>query len=204
MSGERLLAFAIASFALVAFPGPNLIYIVTRSVGQGLKAGLVSAVGVETGTLIHIAAAAFGLSALLAASPVAFAVVRYAGAAYLVYLGLRALRATPELGLPGTAVRAPLGRVFRDGVVVNVLNPKVALFFLAFLPQFLSPEADARGQILILGALFFVLALTLDVAYAFAGEAVSTWLHRRPAFLRRQGLVIGGVYLGLGAYAALS
>ena len=200
----RLLAFAAASIVLVAIPGPNLLYILTRSVDQGRRAGLVSAAGVETGTLVHVTAAAFGLSTLVAASPVAFSAVRYAGAAYLLYLGARALR-RPSPGEPAAGAGAPpLARVYRDGVLVNVLNPKVGLFFFAFLPQFLDPGAAARPQLLVLGGVFFVLALTLDVAYALGGGALRTWLGRRPGARRWQRLVVGGVYLGLGAYAALA
>ncbi|WP_432011840.1 LysE family translocator [Streptomyces cucumeris] len=203
---SRLLAFIAASFALVLIPGPNLVYVLTRSVSQGRRSGVCSALGVETGTLVHIAAAVFGLSALIARSDVAYATLRYAGAAYLVHLGLRALRRPDTLDLSGTAARIPLTKVFRDGVLVNVLNPKVALFFLAFLPQFVSPgqgTAGTRGQMLVLGAVFFLVALALDLVYALAGGLLSGWLRDRPRILRRQPQAVGAVYISLGLFAVV-
>jgi threonine/homoserine/homoserine lactone efflux protein len=200
---STFLVFALASLALIVAPGPNLLYIVTRSVSQGRRAGLVSAVGVEAGTLVHITAAAVGLSQLVATSALAFSVVKYAGAAYLFYLGLRALRRREGLDLAAAARPLQLPRVFRDGIIVNVLNPKVGLFFLAFLPQFVDPaRGTASAQILALGVVFFGIALTVDVLYAIVAGALSGWLRRRPAYLRRQRFVVGGVYLGLGAAAA--
>ncbi|WP_431045536.1 LysE family translocator [Streptomyces sp. P1-3] len=203
---SRLLAFVAASLVLILVPGPNLVYVLTRSVSQGRRAGLCSALGVEAGTLVHIAAAAFGLSALIARSDVAYAILKYAGAAYLVHLGVRAIRRPSALDLSGTAAPTPLVRVFRAGVLVNVLNPKVALFFLAFLPQFVSADAGtaaARGHMLVLGAVFFAIALVLDVAYALAGGLLSAWLRGRPRILRRQPLVVGAVYICLGLFAAV-
>jgi threonine/homoserine/homoserine lactone efflux protein len=200
---STFLVFAVASLALVVAPGPNLVYIVTRSVSQGRRAGLVSAVGVEAGTLVHITAAAVGLSQLVATSALAFSVVKYAGAAYLLYLGLRALRRREGLDLSAAARSLRLPRVFRDGIIVNVLNPKVALFFLAFLPQFIDPARGASAtQILALGVVFFGIALTMDVLYAIVAGALRGWLRRRPAYLRRQRFVVGGVYLALGVSAA--
>jgi threonine/homoserine/homoserine lactone efflux protein len=200
----RLAAFALASVTLITIPGPNLVYILTRSVSQGTRAGLVSAAGVETGTLVHVTAAALGLSSLVAASPVGFAVLRYAGAGYLAYLGVRTLVRSPGLDLAGEAARRPLRRVYRDGAVVNLLNPKVALFFLAFLPQFVSPQTAPRPQMMVLGAVFFVLALVLDTAYALAGGAVGGWSRRPRGHSSWQRYAVGGTYLSLGAYAALS
>jgi threonine/homoserine/homoserine lactone efflux protein len=199
----RLAAFALASVTLIAVPGPNLVYILTRSASQGIRAGLVSAAGVETGTLVHVTAAALGLSSLVAASPVAFAVLRYAGAGYLAYLGVRTLVRLPRLDSAGEATGRPLHRVYRDGAVVNILNPKVALFFLAFLPQFISPETAARPQMFVLGVVFFVLALALDAAYALAGAAVGRCRRRPPGHSSWQRYAVGGIYLSLGGYAAL-
>ncbi|MBL1099254.1 LysE family translocator [Streptomyces coffeae] len=203
---SRLLAFVVASFALVVIPGPNLVYVLTRSVSQGRRSGVCSALGVETGTLVHIAAAVFGLSALIARSEVAYATLKYAGAAYLVHLGVRAVRQPGALDLSGTAARTPLVTVFRDGVLVNVLNPKVALFFLAFLPQFVGSGADtagARGQMLVLGAVFFVVALALDLVWAVAGGRLGGWLRDRPRILRRQPHAVGAVYIALGLFAVV-
>jgi threonine/homoserine/homoserine lactone efflux protein len=191
-----LLLFAGSAATLVLIPGPNLIYIVTRSVESGRRAGLASVLGVETGTMIHVAAAAFGLSALLASSAVAFEVVKYAGVAYLVYLGVRALRSG---GAPETRI-APAGmrRTVAEGVLVNVLNPKVSLFFLAFLPQFVDPEkGSAATQILVLGLVFMAIAATLDLLFVLgaglAGKRLGGGGSRRFA---------GGVYLALAALAA--
>ncbi|WP_433334057.1 LysE family translocator [Spirillospora sp. CA-294931] len=204
---NTLLAFAAASIALIVIPGPNGIYIVTRSAAQGYRAGLVSALGVETGTLVHIAFAVLGVSAIIAASPVAFTVLKIAGAGYLLYLAVRSVLRPSDLDLGGEASPMPLSRVFRDGVVVNVLNPKVALFFLAFLPQFVTSGAGtpgARAQMMLLGAVFFVLALALDAGYALAGGAARRWLGRRSSSTRRYGYVIGGIYFALAAYAVVA
>jgi threonine/homoserine/homoserine lactone efflux protein len=191
-----LALFAGSAATLVLIPGPNLIYIVTRSVEAGRRAGLASVLGVETGTIIHVAAAAFGLSALLASSAVAFEVVKYAGVAYLVYLGVRALRAG---GAPETRP-APAGmrRTVAEGVLVNVLNPKVSLFFLAFLPQFVDPDRGAATtQILVLGLVFIAIAATLDLLFVLAANVVGKRLGRGGG--RR---FAGGVYLALAAMAA--
>jgi threonine/homoserine/homoserine lactone efflux protein len=197
-----LLVFALAASVLVAIPGPNHIYIVTRSIAQGRRIGLASAFGVETGTLVHISAATVGLSALVASSAVAFDTLRYAGAAYLAYLGIRALLRDDAIELDGLAAPPSARRAYLDGVLVNVLNPKVALFFLAFLPQFVDPARGATStQILVLGLVVFAIATTSDVVYALAAGALGGWLRSRPAFVRVQRYVTGCVYLGLAAAA---
>ncbi len=201
---STLLVFSLAALALVAIPGPNHVYIVTRSLAQGRRAGLASAFGVESGTLVHIAAAAAGLSALIASSALAFDVVKYLGAAYLVFLGVRALLVEEQLDLDADADAALLLRVYVDGLLVNVLNPKVALFFLAFLPQFVDPARPAAPQVLVLGLLLATIGLTSDVLYAVAAGALRAWLRRRPGIVRRQPYLTGGIYLALGAAAALT
>lgn len=199
-----LLVFALAGLALVAVPGPNLIYIATRSVSQGRRHGIVSALGVEVGTIVHIVAATAGLSALIASSAVAFDVVKYAGAAYLIWLGIRTIR-TRDVDLLGAEpTPAPLRRTFAEGVVVNVLNPKVALFFLAFLPQFVDPEKAAAPQIAVLGLVLFALGTAMDFIWAFGAAALRGRIQRRPALVARQRFVTGGIYIALGAGAALS
>ncbi|MFG3256844.1 LysE family translocator [Streptomyces sp. NPDC048172] len=206
----RLLLFAAASLALILVPGPNLVLVLTRSVTQGRRAGLCSALGVETGTLLHLALATCGLAALIARSGTAFAVLKYAGAAYLLHLALRALRHpfAPEGVDGGPGERpVPLARAYLEGALVNALNPKVALFFLAFLPQFVDRDAgtaEARGAMLVLGAVFFALALTLDCAYALAGGHVRGWLTRSPRALRHQHRAVAAIYSCLAAFAALS
>jgi threonine/homoserine/homoserine lactone efflux protein len=201
-----LLVFALAAGVLVIIPGPNHIYIVTRSIAQGRRVGLASAFGVETGTLVHITAAAVGLSAVIASSAAAFNIVRYLGAAYLVFLGLRALLRDHEARLEDGATRTGSARrAYVDGILVNVLNPKVALFFLAFLPQFVDRSRGATStQILVLGLVVFVIATTSDIVYALAAGALGSWLRGRPAFVRRQRYLTGGIYLGLAAVATLA
>ncbi|TYB48054.1 LysE family translocator [Actinomadura chibensis] len=195
------LLFLLAALTLVAIPGPNHLYITTRSIGEGRRAGVVSALGVETGTLVHIAAAAAGLSAVVAASATAFGVLRYAGAAYLVFLAYRTLRGRDEPD--GLDLRPqPLRRVYLDGVLVNVLNPKVVLFFLAFLPQFVDRDAGAVPvQIAVMGVVLALIGLVSDIVYAVAAGSIGAWLRARPVFRRRQRYATGLVYLGLGAAA---
>jgi len=192
---SRMIAFTLASLTLIVIPGPNMIFIVTRTAAQGLRAGFASALGVEAGTLLHIALAGVGVAALVAASPVAFAVVKYAGVAYLVYLGVQALRsrASSEAG----AVRpASPGRLFLDGALINALNPKVVLFFLAFLPQFVRSE----GELPLFGAVLFALALAADITYCLAANAIGPWLRRRASGHR----VVASIYFGLGLFTVLA
>ena len=160
---SSLLLFVSAALVLLAIPGPAVLYVTSRSIGQGRSAGLVSALGIGVGTLVHVAAAAVGLSALLMSSAVAFSAVKYLGAAYLIYLGVQKLRGAESLDLSEEAPRANLSRIFGQGVVVNILNPKTALFFFAFLPQFVdSSRGSVAVQILFLGTLFAVMGITSD------------------------------------------
>ncbi|WP_330230244.1 LysE family translocator [Nocardia sp. NBC_00508] len=196
--------FLLAAVTLVAIPGPNHLYITARSIAEGRRAGIASALGVETGTLLHVTAAAAGLSALIAASATAFGLLRYAGAAYLLYLAFRALRGGNDREEP-VMPSSSLGRVYLDGVLVNVFNPKVVLFFLAFLPQFVDHHAGAVPlQIAVLGLVTALLGLGSDVVYALAAGSIGGWLRARPAFRRRQRYATGLVYLGLGAVAAFA
>ncbi len=174
---STLLVFAAAGVLLMVVPGPSVLFIITRSITDGRYTGLLCGLGVETGTLIHVAAAAIGLSALLASSATAFAVVKYAGAAYLVYLGIRAFRRRkPPTTFEAGAPQAP-AKTFRQGLLVKILNPKVALFFLAFLPQFVDPaRGPAWSQILVLGALLAGLGLVSDSLYALAAARAGGWL----------------------------
>jgi threonine/homoserine/homoserine lactone efflux protein len=197
--------FVVAAVLLLVTPGPAVLYIVARSIHEGRRAGLVSVLGVHTGTLGHVAGAAAGLSALLAASATAFTVVKYLGAAYLIYLGVRRLLDRTIATAPGEVPRISLRRAYLDGVVVNVLNPKTALFFLAFLPQFVDAERGQIGaQILGLGLLFVALGLVSDGFYALGAGSAAQWLRARPVFLARGRWMSGGMYIGLGVVAALS
>ncbi len=198
--------FVAAALALLLVPGPAVFYVVARGVEGGRLAGLVSCLGIEVGTLLHSAFAAAGLSAVVASSAAAFTVVKWLGAAYLVYLGLRRLFGRGEGDGPVAVKQEPLPRVLVQGVLVQVLNPKVALFFLAFLPQFVEPSrGPVWAQILLLGATLGVLGLVTDGLYALLGGSAADWLRRRNESprLRHAGRYLsGGVYLALGAAAA--
>jgi len=206
-SPSTLAAFAAAAFVLIAVPGPNMVYLVARSLSEGRRAGLVSALGIETGTLVHTTAAAVGLSALLASSATAFSIVKYAGAAYLAYLGVRALLARQADDEPVAASVPPVGgaHVFRQALLTQVLNPKVAIFFLAFLPQFVDPDRPAATQILILGSVLATMGLAIGAATALAASTLAQRMRTPRAGGRPWGRwASGAVYLALGAYAALS
>jgi threonine/homoserine/homoserine lactone efflux protein len=200
--GSTLLLFVGASLALLAIPGPAVIYVVTRSIEHGRTAGMVSMLGVETGTFAYALAAAAGLSGLIAASVTAFTVVKYAGAAYLLYLGVRKLL---ERDQPQDASLTGRSRLFLKGTLVQLLNPKIAIFFVAFLPQFVdSSRGPVAAQILILGTIFTVLAVLSDGAYVLLAGAVSGWLRSGRRARSRLAKLSGGVYIGLGLTAALS
>ena len=194
---RALAVFALASLALAVVPGPAVLYIVAQSVPGGRRAGVVSALGISTGGLFHVLAAVIGLSAILAASAEAFTVVKLLGAAYLVWLGIRTLLSRDER-IGGRAVEPTLGRTYRRGVVVNVLNPKTALFFLAFLPQFVDPDGSTRGQLAVLGIVFVVIALTSDLVWALVAGTAGGMLRRSRTFLRVQRYVSGTIFVGLG------
>jgi threonine/homoserine/homoserine lactone efflux protein len=201
ISSTTFVFFVQASLVLVLIPGPNHLYITARGLAQGRAAALASAFGVEAGTLVHIAVAAAGLSYVISQSATLFAIVKWAGVAYLVYLGVRAFtakRETPTQALPPQ----PLRKIFFEGALVNVLNPKVTLYFLAFLPQFVEPSAGPPAlQILIFGLTLLVLGLLSDMVYAFTAGALSGRLERRTSTLRH---VSGVVYLGLGVATAFT
>ena len=201
---STLLVFAFASLVLIAVPGPSVIYIVTRSIEQGRRAGLVSMLGVEAGGLVHVAAATLGLSALLTSSALAFAIVKYAGAAYLIVLGVQALRRGAR-NRPQAAIACSGGRLFRQGLLVNALNPKVAVFFLAFLPQFVDPaRGPVAAQVALLGLCFIAIAVVSDGVYALAAGGVGERLRRSIVVRRRLERTSGAVYLALGTAGALS
>lgn len=200
--GSTLLLFAGASLALLAVPGPAVVYVVTRSLDQGRTAGIVSVLGVETGTFAYALAAAAGLTGLIAASEIGFTIVKYSGAAYLVYLGVRKLR---EREPPPEAASSARSRLFLRGVLVQLLNPKIAIFFLAFLPQFVNASSGPIAvQILVLGTIFTLLAVLSDSAYVLLAGAVGGWFRTSCGAGRRLAKLSGGVYIGLGVGAALS
>ncbi|MCB9431107.1 MAG: LysE family translocator [Ardenticatenaceae bacterium] len=200
--GSQLAIFIAASVALLITPGPAVLYIITRSLDQGRTAGLISVLGIQCGTLFHIAAAALGLSALLLSSTLAFNVVKYLGAAYLIYLGIRKYLEEEPAEEIEIEVQ-PLRRIFYQGMVVNLLNPKTALFFFAFLPQFVNPAAGSvSGQILLLGVGFVGLALLSDGAYAMLAGSLRPLLRGSQQLVRRQRYFAGTMYIALGLTAA--
>jgi threonine/homoserine/homoserine lactone efflux protein len=193
--------FGLAALALLAIPGPSVFYVVVQSAERGRRVGLAAVAGVHLGSLVHVAAATAGLSAIVVASALAFSLVKYGGAAYLVYLGLRKLLESDRESDVETQ-REPLRRALVRGIVVNVLNPKTALFFLAFLPQFI--DADRGGvwsQALVLGFVFVGLGLVSDSLYALAAGTVGGLIRRRRKLVRYGS---GVVYITLGAAAALA
>jgi threonine/homoserine/homoserine lactone efflux protein len=193
--------FCVAALALLAIPGPAVLYVVVQSAEQGRRAGIASVGGIHVGSLVHVAAATAGLSALIVASAVAFSAVKFAGAAYLVYLGIRKLLERPVV-MEVERPPEPLRRAFSRGIVVNVLNPKTALFFLAFLPQFVDrSRGGVWSQVLVLGMLFVLLGLVSDSLYALAAGTVGGLLRRRRSAWRYGS---AAVYIGLGALAAFA
>jgi threonine/homoserine/homoserine lactone efflux protein len=197
---HALWLFSLATLALLLVPGPAVLYIVAQSAEHGRLAGMVSVAGIHVGTLVHTAAAAVGISALVVSSAVAFSIVKYAGAAYLIYLGVRRLLTRVPRARP-TVRGEPLSRLFAQGAIVNVLNPKTALFFLAFLPQFVDPERTVWMQVVAFGLTFVLLGFLSDGLYALVAGSLGQWLRRRPDVLRFGS---GTVFVGLGAATALA
>ena len=203
IDSATLISFGLAVSLLVMIPGPATLYIVTRSLDQGKQAGIASVLGISVGAIAHFFAAGLGLSAILMTSAVAFSAVKYAGALYLIYLGIQKIRSDEVLGFNSEVHKDSLLTIFRQGVVVNVLNPKAAIFFLAFLPQFIDPGAVPIWQQLIpLCLVFICIGLAGDGTYALLAGKLRQWLKSNPLFLRRQKYVTGGTYIALGVAAA--
>jgi threonine/homoserine/homoserine lactone efflux protein len=197
--------FLLAAAALAIVPGPAVAYIVTQSIDQGRRAGLVSALGVASGGLVHVAAATVGLSALIASSATAFTVVKLVGAAYLIVVGIRRILAGDSEETGRRAHRAPLRRIYRQGVIVNVLNPKTALFFLAFLPQFVDPQRGAVWpQVAALGVAFVLVAVLSDMTYALVSDAIAGRIRRTGTGAKVRRWLTGGVFIALGVTAAVA
>ncbi len=205
LTWSTLVPFVLAAGALLLVPGPAVLYIVTRSIDQGRRAGLLSAAGIAVGNLVHIVAATLGLSTILASSAAAFSLVKYLGAVYLVWIGIQTLRGTSARET-GTSTRSRSHRhVVAQGIMVNILNPKAALFYLAFLPQFVDPSRGGIAmQTLLLGGIFSVMAICNDVCYALLAGHLGGWLRGNARFLRRQRYVTGSLYLLLGCATALT
>jgi threonine/homoserine/homoserine lactone efflux protein len=203
----HLVAFAIAATTIALIPGPGMLYVLARSLGGGRDEGLRSTAGTGIGGMVHVAAAAAGLSAIIATSATAFTVVKYLGAAYLIWLGCKALfsrdHEAPPLAAEATA--SARSDALRQGALTEILNPKTALFFLTFLPQFCQPENGPLAlQVIVLGAISVALNTLMDVGVAFAAGGISQRLRERPKMWRRQQVTTGSILIGLGAYAALA
>jgi threonine/homoserine/homoserine lactone efflux protein len=204
LDSPSLIAFIGAGLLLNITPGPDVLYIVGRSISQGRVAGVVSALGISAGCLFHIAAAAFGLSTLMLALPLAYDIVRYAGAAYLVWMGIRAIGTRARALAVQAMDDVPLAAIFRQGMVTNALNPKVALFFLAFLPQFTdASRGPLAPQFLLLGVIFVVNGLLVCLAYALAASWLGSWLTARYDIHTWLNRAMGALFIGLGVRLAL-
>jgi threonine/homoserine/homoserine lactone efflux protein len=203
-SSAAMSLFLVAALILLITPGPAVTYIVARSLSQGRAAGLVSSLGVGLGGLFHVTAAALGLSAIITSSALAFSVLKYAGAAYLIWLGIQKLfRGSTEeaAAVPG---RESLRQIFWQGAVVNALNPKTALFFLAFLPQFVNPLGPLVPQILLLGMIFVTMAIVTDSAWALIASTAAGWLRGRAGLVKSGRYLAGSTYITLGLATAFS
>lgn len=203
---ETLVVFSLAALAILAVPGPAVVYIVTRSIDQGRGAGVASVLGIHVGTLVHLTAATVGLSAILVSSATAFTIVKVLGALYLIVIGIRTLlgRSDPADTDPQRPPRRRR-RDFAEGVVVNVFNPKTALFFLAFLPQFVDPaRGQASLQILVLGLTFMLLGLVTDSIWALAAGSAGETLRKSRRWAQMQRYVSGSVFVALGIVTAFT
>jgi threonine/homoserine/homoserine lactone efflux protein len=191
--------FLAASLVLLAIPGPAVLYIVSRSASQGTRAGLLSVLGVHAGSVVHVCAAVAGLSTIVLASSVAFTAVKLAGGVYLLWIGAQTIRGARAVTDVAVVAPRPRSKLFTEGFVVNVLNPKVALFFVAFLPQFVAAgSGPVWSQTLVLGLLYIAVGLCSDSLYALLGGRVGRWFHHRADRLRRTRYAEGGILVGLG------
>jgi threonine/homoserine/homoserine lactone efflux protein len=204
VTGPRFAAFLAASLILAITPGPAVVFIVTQTLGCGRRAGMASVGGIALGNLGNAAAASLGLAALFAVSMAAFNAVKLAGAAYLIFLGIRALRARPAGREPQAATARRPSRLFREGFWVALLNPKTALFFAALLPQFMNPAASPLRQSLTLGALFVAIALGTDTIYVYSSAALAALFRRRSAWSYLGRYLSAASFIGLGLYAAIA
>lgn len=202
---SQLYFFMGAALALLLIPGPAVLYITARSASQGRMAGIVSVFAIETANFIQAVAAALGLSAILLSSALAFDVVKYLGAAYLIYLGVRKLMASDDGMVSQEIKRESLARIYWQGLVINILNPKTALFFFAFLPQFVDPsKGNVVGQNLLLGSIFVGMAIITDSLYALLASSLAGKLAGNKGFQKGQRYFAGLVYVGLGITTALT
>lgn len=203
---QTLLAFALVSAGIMVIPGPSNFFLHAHGIGHGRRSALAAMTGIETASAIRVLLAAAGLSAVLASSAVAFSLIRWAGVAYLAYLGVRAFRGGRREESPGApGLPVSLARSARKGLIAGLGNPKMVIFFLAFFPQFIHPTRGSQaGQMLILGAVFWVIGAIWDLLFACASGTIGAWLRRRPRIRAAQPRLEGLVYLGLAAWAAIT
>jgi threonine/homoserine/homoserine lactone efflux protein len=202
---STLILFALASLVLVVVPGPAVIYILTRSISQGRSAGVASAFGVNAGTAVHVVAAVVGLSVIIANSAAAFGAIKWAGVAYLVWLGFKTITADDTTFAEPQSEPVAIKRIFAQGVVVNLLNPKVAVFMLAFLPQFIDPtDPNATFQTFVLGMTLVAIGLMSDLVYALVGGGIGDLFRKRPGAARTTRRVAGMTYFALAGVAAFT
>jgi len=201
---QTLLLFTAAAIAMNISPGPSNLYVLSRSISQGSRAGLVAALGLATGSLFHVTVTALGLSVVLKYSPTLYLVVKLGGAAYLVFLGMRLLLSRDETAVAALAGgNRSHGRIFRQSILVEILNPKTALFFLAFLPQFADPAAGPLApQLLLLGAIVTLTAIPCDAFVALAAGRAARLIAGRAIYRRLQNWISGTILVGLGLYVA--
>jgi threonine/homoserine/homoserine lactone efflux protein len=196
--------FLVASALLTIAPGPDIVYVLTRGVSQGPRAGIAAALGFATGCIFHTVLAAVGIAALIRSSELAFDLVRYAGAAYLVWIGIQALRHRSGFSLEGASDARALATIYRQSVIGNILNPKVTLFFLAFLPQFVNAQAGGVAwQMALLGAIFMVQTAIIFGAVALFSGWLGAWIRRKPAIGERLNVFAGVTFIALGIRVAL-
>ena len=196
--------FIVASALLTIAPGPDIIYVLTRGVSQGPKAGMAAALGFASGCIFHTVLAAVGIAALIRSSQLAFDLVRYAGAAYLVWIGIQALRHRSSFSIEGARDVRTLATIYKQSVLGNMLNPKVTLFFLAFLPQFVNTQAGSAGwQMALLGAIFMVQTVLIFGAVALFAGWIGSWIRRKPAIGERLNVFAGITFIALGIRVAL-
>jgi RhtB (resistance to homoserine/threonine) family protein len=206
MNIDHFWVFALAALLLNLTPGNDMLYVAARSASQGVKAGIISSLGIMMGCMVHIIAAVVGLSAIIARSATAFDIIKYLGAAYLVYLGIRSMLSKKKsLEIKKTVKPLSYKKIFWQGVITNVLNPKVALFFLAFLPQFININSNnTHWQILFLGTWFNVGGTFVNIAVSLLFGRISKWLSQSPRFVQWQERITGAMLIGLGIKVALS
>lgn len=206
MDSDDLILFALASLMLNVTPGADMLYVATRSTGQGIKAGIISTLGVMAGCMVHVTAAVIGLSAIIANSATAFMIIKYTGAVYLIYLGARSFFSKQNSFVIEDRInKMPDTKIFFQGAIANVLNPKVALFFLAFLPQFIEPDTKSPQTVILMLGIWFTFSGTMvNILVAFLFGTMGNWLAHKTWFLQWQNKITGTLLFMLGLKIALT